>query len=99
MLFVKCKVLKSKRGYSRRRLTFKQESHIGYCNCFHMSRANRLSKLRGHNFSMSKKISHESHYRFFRSSTWAKLERDRWKPYFENLDEYREWLKEIDRED
>lgn len=49
---------------------------------------------------MSKKISHEAHYHFFRlPSTWAKLERDRWRPYFHDSDEWKEFCKEIDLEE
>ena len=95
-MFVKCKVLLC--NYGKLRRSHRAESDIGYCEYFHMSKANKLSKLRGHLFSMSKKISHEAHYHFFRSSTWAKLKRDRCKPYM-SLEEWREWIKEIDLED
>ncbi|WP_296852594.1 hypothetical protein [uncultured Methanobrevibacter sp.] len=90
-MFVKCKCFRYNRRKSR--ISHNQESDIGYCEYFHMSRANMLSKLRGHSFSMSKKISHEAHYHFFRSSTWAKLERDRRKPYF-SPEEWMEMLNE-----
>ena len=95
-MFVRCKVFRS--NFRKTNLSRNQVSDIGYCECFHMSRANKLSKLRGHRFSMSKKISHEAHPFFCRSSDYAKWKRDIRKPYF-TPEEWKEWLKEIDRED
>lgn len=90
-MFVKCKCFR----YNQRKspISHDQESDIGYCGYFHMSRANTLSKLRGHPFSMSKKISHEAHPFFCRSSDYAKWKRDLRKPYF-SPEEWREWLNE-----
>ena len=95
-MFVRCKCFRYNQRKSK--ISFDQESDIGYCEYFHMSRANKLSPLRGHPFSMSKKISHEAHYHFFRSSDYAKWKRDMRKPYFSS-EEWSEWFKKVDMGD
>lgn len=74
--FFKYRVLHEKLGGSRRALSFMQVSHIGYCEYFHMSRANKIGYLkRGPIF---RKISRGGKYWFFRCSDWPKTKR-KWK--------------------
>ena len=70
--FFRCKVLRNK-GRRVTRITFNQESEIGYSGYFHMSRANKLCKLRGPLFSRFYRVSDESRYTFFRCSDWPKM--------------------------
>lgn len=70
--FFRCRPLRNK-GRRVTKLTYNQTSDIGYCEYFHMSRPNKLHKLRGSKFSRFYNVSDESKYRFFRCSDWPKM--------------------------
>lgn len=76
--FFPCKVLKGRLGLGHSVYTFLQVSDIGYCEYFNMSRANKLSKLRGQRYNLFRNVSDNSRYHFFRGSDWAKMKR-RWR--------------------
>ena len=74
----RCRVLHRWLGV-RTPYSFMQVSHIGYCDYFHMSRANKLHELRRGRKYFPKRSSKAKYY-FFRCSSWPKMKRE-WKSY------------------
>lgn len=71
------------RGNRKTRLSRMQVSDLGYNEYFHMSRANKLSRLRGPLFSLYHCVSDMSKYSFFRCSDYAKWKVKQRKPFNE----------------
>ena len=91
--FFRYRCLHGRFGRSRFSLSFNQVSHIGYCNYFHMSRANKLHELRRER-SYFPKRSDKSKYWFFRCSDWSKTKK-KWKKHLGGWDTI---LKEVKKD-